>query len=746
MVNWKHFVNCIKKGKNGKTNGGGGKKVEPPKPSKLMNMSDILERVPPNQLPQFQMFKKRNEEYRARVRKYPDAMPKIDWEYYRKNVRPEFVSWVNQFEQKYDKLDTLFVNRHVMISTRRYYEEVNKETEELQREICEYKEQSDKRIKALNEQLDILKAMMPYQDMTMEQFCQHRPHLAPDFINKPTFWPHTPEEQMPGPSDPMALHPEEPEEPPKARPKPPASAATAAKPKEKPAESSASPKKEETSKAVEEMTEKGAEMVKELALKVQQLLTVAVAKISEVAKQVHDAAASTRATKAAEAAKTKAKEATAKPTEGSALTPKSKPKSEDEDDDHYHRREHSPNICTQTIIRGEESQTNTDVKAKHVNLSIESDDEDDDSLEEKRKRCNEMESKRNAKKKPEGNDCDDDDNDSPCKQQKKQKISECQSRDKQESPEKDCEKRRKCEAEESQSEWEKKSTEKKKEELQFEDAANGDFANSISTCVPVQKTKIIDKKGTRDPCKPQEKASLNQMPEGGSSSQGIGMMGPTGNDIFSSDQYPKEYKEGTEGATEGAFKQKRIWESDSQNLETGEDKVKESKAKARETDAAGDQKVEEDSPVNVYPRMEITAKAKKTKSEPPPVEVQKESADDLAKQVFDMATGAASMLNEATISVEEAQKLKSHRIETLEAAYRSAHKQANRALAEAFKAVEAANKLAKRSRRSSESQFRDHDAQAMAEKHALLAKMLVKRAVALKKEIAKVLEKLEHKE
>ncbi|SPP73454.1 titin [Drosophila guanche] len=733
MVNWKNFVNCIKKGKNGKKNDGGDKK--PPKTSKLMNMSDILVRVPPNQLPQFQMFKKRNEEYRARVRKYPDAMPKIDWDYYRKNVRPEFVSWVKQFEQKYDKLDTLFVNRHAMISTRRYYEEVNKETEEICEKIREYKEESDKRIKALNEQLDILKAMMPYQDMTMEQFCQHRPHLAPDFINKPTFWPHTPEEQMPGPSDPTALHPEEreePKEPPKSRPMPPAPAATEAKPKEKPAESTASPKKEEASKAVEEMTEKGTEMVKELALKVQQLLTVAVAKISEVAKQVHDAAASTRAAKA------KPKEATEKPTDGSALA-KSKPKSEDEDDDHYHRREHSKNICTQTIIRGEESQTNPDVKAKHVNLSIESDDEDDDSLEEKRKRCNEMESKRNTKKTPEGDDCeDDDDNDIPCKEQKKQKISECQSRDKQESPEKYCEERHKCEAEESESECEKKSTEKK-EKLQFEDAANGDFANSISTCESVQKTKIIDKKGTRDPCKPQEKAALNQLPEGGNSSQGMGMIGTKGTDIFSFDQYPKEYKEQKVGATEGAFKPTRIWESDSQNLETGEDKVKESKAKARESDAAGD-------PITVYPRMEIAAKAKKTKSEPPPVEVESVTTDDLAKQVFDMAKDAASMLNEATISVEEAQKLKTNRIETLEAAYLSAHKQANRALAEAFKAVEAAKKLAKRSRSSSESQFRDHDAQAMAEKHALLAKMLVNRAVALKKEIAKVLEKLEQKE
>ncbi|XP_033252270.1 uncharacterized protein LOC117191543 [Drosophila miranda] len=278
MVFWKKITSCITKGAVGQQNGGGSGPTRAPK-QQLMNMADMLQRVPPNQLPQFQMFKRRNEEYKRRVNKYPDSMPKIDWKYYRNSVRPEFMSWVSQFEQEYDKLDTLFVNRHAMISSRRYFEEVNKEAEEMQREICEYKEESDKRIGELNKQPDILKAMMPYEDMTMEEFCQQRP----DFINKPTFWPHTPEEQTPGPSDPTAVHPEEPEEPPKAPSKPPAAAApptAAAKPKDttpepqKPTEISASPKKEETSKAVEEMTEKAAETAKELAIKVQQLCKV----------------------------------------------------------------------------------------------------------------------------------------------------------------------------------------------------------------------------------------------------------------------------------------------------------------------------------------------------------------------------------------------------------------------------------------------------------------------------------------
>ncbi|EDW31850.1 GL11340 [Drosophila persimilis] len=613
MVFWKKITSCITKGAGGQQNGGGSGPTRAPK-QQLMNMADMLQRVPPNQLPQFQMFKRRNEEYRRRVNKYPDSMPKIDWEYYRKNVRPEFVSWVSQFEQKYDKLDTLFVNRHVMISSRRYFEEVNKEAEEMQREICEYKEESDKRIGELNKQLDVLKAMMPYEDMTMEEFCQQRPHLAPDFINKPTFWPHTPEEQTPGPSDPTAVHPEEPEEPPKAPPKPPAAApppTAAAKPEgatpeaKKPTEISASPKKEETSKAVEEITEKPSRDGQ---------------RISQMVNQVHEA------------------QRPPEPLDGKRAT--------------------------------ELAETQTDRTASQ----------------------------------PEAKE----DEDIPCKEQKKEEAS-CRQREKEESLEKDCEERQKCEVEESERECETESKAKKQEKIQFEDAAKADFAVSISTCEPVQKTSKTDKKGTKDPCKPQEKASLSPLPEGASSRLKMGLKDM---EIFSPDQSPKEAPQ------------------------IGD---------ANEADAPAAPQRLKDSTIT-YPRLEIVPKSKKTQPKPQAAEVEKVTSDDAAKRVFDMATDAASLLSDATISEEEAEKLKCHRIETLEAAYRSAHKQANRALVEAFKAVDAARKLAKRSRNSSESQFRDHNAQAMAEKHALLAKLLAKRAVALKQEIAKVLEKLKNKD
>jgi len=61
--------------------------------------------------------------------------------------------------------------------------------------------------------------------------------------------------------------------------------------------------------------------------------------------------------------------------------------------------------------------------------------------------------------------------------------------------------------------------------------------------------------------------------------------------------------------------------------------------------------------------------------------------------------------------------------------------------------VEAANKLAQRSaEKTGEVSSRDKEALEMAEKHAILAKMMASRAVALKDEIARVLNDLKKKQ
>lgn len=44
-------------------------------------------------------------------------------------------------------------------------------------------------------QLAYIASLIPFDQMTMEDFRDSYPDVAIDPINKPTFWPHNPEEQ-----------------------------------------------------------------------------------------------------------------------------------------------------------------------------------------------------------------------------------------------------------------------------------------------------------------------------------------------------------------------------------------------------------------------------------------------------------------------------------------------------------------------------------------------------------------------
>lgn len=146
-------------------------------------------------------------------------MPTIDWKYYKENVRKDYVKWVADFQKKYDAVDSLYIDRYAMLDISKYFGELSQQTEEVKAEVAKYKQESEERIKCLEYKMKYLKEMDDYNGMTMEEFCCAHPDEAPDFINKPTFWPHTEEEQKPGPVE--EHHHEEEEEPPKPAPPPP---------------------------------------------------------------------------------------------------------------------------------------------------------------------------------------------------------------------------------------------------------------------------------------------------------------------------------------------------------------------------------------------------------------------------------------------------------------------------------------------------------------------------------------------
>ncbi|XP_075167055.1 knotted onions [Haematobia irritans] len=167
-----------------------------------VNLADLVKRVPKNQMKQFEKFRDQTLEYHRRVNKYPEKLPHIDWDYYRNNVRKEFVKMVTEFQSDYEELDRTFSMRHEINDFAKYYEDLDNLTEKVKGEVQQFIDESNARIKIYEREIQRLRNMVPYEEMTMEQFVTDREDLA-EFIprqGKPLFWPHHPDEQRVGPA------------------------------------------------------------------------------------------------------------------------------------------------------------------------------------------------------------------------------------------------------------------------------------------------------------------------------------------------------------------------------------------------------------------------------------------------------------------------------------------------------------------------------------------------------------------
>lgn len=258
-------------------------------------------------------------------------MPTIDWKYYKENVRKEHVKWVADFQKKYDAVDTMYVDRYALLDISKYFGELTKETEQVKLDVAKYKQESEERIKCLEYKMKYLNEMDDYNGMTMEEFCCAHPDEAPDFRNKPTFWPHTEEEQKPGPVE--EHHHEEEEEPPKPPPPPPPPVAV--KPEPEPPVIKADPKPSEWVEKASALFGKG--------------IALTTALVSKILMFVKGLIVNLKSKKPKELP-------IAKPT------------------DKFANLDKSEDICNKTYIRGQDT-AEADVKDHHTDLSHKSEGE-----------------------------------------------------------------------------------------------------------------------------------------------------------------------------------------------------------------------------------------------------------------------------------------------------------------------------------------------------------------------------------
>ncbi|XP_049298224.1 ATP synthase subunit d, mitochondrial [Anopheles funestus] len=154
-----------------------------------VNWASLAERVPPNQKPNLAAFKTKSDKYLRSVVANPETPPKIDWSFYKKNV--PVAGMVDKFQKAYEALQIPYPADNVT-------KLVEAQEKEVQQEISKFVKDSEARIADFQTQIATLKALLPYDQMTMEDFRDSFPEQALDPINRPSFWPHTPEEQEPG--------------------------------------------------------------------------------------------------------------------------------------------------------------------------------------------------------------------------------------------------------------------------------------------------------------------------------------------------------------------------------------------------------------------------------------------------------------------------------------------------------------------------------------------------------------------
>ncbi|KAM3958574.1 ATP synthase, subunit D [Aphomia sociella] len=151
-----------------------------------VNWSALAERVPPEQRANLTVFKQRSDSYLRRVLANPPEPPKINWAVYKQSV--PIPGMVDNFQKQYEALKIPYPADTLTTKVEAQWTEVKKAIEAFVQE-------SNGNIAKYEKEISTVKALLPFDQMTMEDYRDAYPNEALDPLNKPTFWPHEPENQ-----------------------------------------------------------------------------------------------------------------------------------------------------------------------------------------------------------------------------------------------------------------------------------------------------------------------------------------------------------------------------------------------------------------------------------------------------------------------------------------------------------------------------------------------------------------------
>ncbi|AWP05955.1 putative ATP synthase subunit d mitochondrial-like isoform 2 [Scophthalmus maximus] len=149
---------------------------------KAVDWVAFAERVPPNQRSMFNALKTRTDAIAAKLNSLPETPATIDWSLYRSTVAK--AGMVEEFEKKFKALqipepvDTL-------TST------INVQEAEANKSASTYVEASKARVAQYEQELNKLRNMIPFDQMTIEDLNEVFPETKLDKVKYP-YWPHKP--------------------------------------------------------------------------------------------------------------------------------------------------------------------------------------------------------------------------------------------------------------------------------------------------------------------------------------------------------------------------------------------------------------------------------------------------------------------------------------------------------------------------------------------------------------------------
>ncbi|KAL6259421.1 hypothetical protein P5V15_009344 [Pogonomyrmex californicus] len=147
---------------------------------KAINWSALAEKIPETEKTAFAAFKAKSDQHLRRMNSNPETPPKIDWAFYKKNI--SVPGLVDKFQKEYESFK-------VPYPIDKYTSEVEAQEKEVNSKIGQFIVESNQRIATATKEIERIRNLLPFSEMTMEDFRDAYPDQAinPD---KPTAWPH----------------------------------------------------------------------------------------------------------------------------------------------------------------------------------------------------------------------------------------------------------------------------------------------------------------------------------------------------------------------------------------------------------------------------------------------------------------------------------------------------------------------------------------------------------------------------